>query len=244
MKNYKIEVCLDSIDSAINAQKGGADRIELCDNMFHGGTTPSYGIIKVVRELLSIDVNVIIRPRGGDFLYSESDFKSMIYDIDMCKSLGVNGVVFGILKGDGSVDIKRCSRLIEAARPMTATFHRAFDVARDPFQALEDIVGMGFERILTSGQESSVLEGSYLISKLIDRSGDRIIIMPGCGIKPRNFSRIHSLLGAKEYHLQINEEVESSMDFRPSHIFMGGSVRSQEFYRGVTSSSKLGEITK
>lgn len=235
MDGYKLEVCLDSIDSAVRAQEGGADRIELCDNMFHGGTTPSYGVIKVVREVLSIDMNVIIRPRGGDFLYSERDFQSMLYDIELCKTEGVDGVVFGILLENGDIDTKRCKTLIEAAKPMSATFHRAFDVARDPFKAMEDIINLGFDRILTSGQEPSVLEGSELITQLIERAGDRIIIMPGCGIKTRNFKRIHTLLGAKEYHVQINEALESSMVYRSNHVYMGGSVRSPEYYRDITS---------
>lgn len=239
MNRYKIEVCIDSIDSAINSQKGGAARVELCDNMFEGGTTPSAGNIKVCRDLLNIDLNIIIRPRGGDFYYSENEFNSMKYDIEKAKELGCNGVVFGILNRDGSIDKKRCKELVELSKPMSCTFHRAFDVCNDPLKSLESLIELGFDRVLTSGQESSVLEGIDLLKELIDKAGDRIIIMPGCGITQRNFKKIDSILGASEYHVRLNDTCESKMHYRSKHVYMGSSVRNPEFFRDVTSVEKI-----
>lgn len=161
-----LEICIDSVHSAIAAQEGGAVRVELCDNLFEGGTTPSAGCIQLVRENIHIDLNVIIRPRGGDFLYSPLEFEIMKQDIKIAKQLGANGVVLGILNKDGTIDQKRTAELIALARPMTVTFHRAFDVTRDPFEALEQLIDLGVDRILTSGQENTVLEGMdrlYLI---------------------------------------------------------------------------------
>lgn len=242
MDNYKIEVCIDSIESAINSQKGGAARVELCDNMFEGGTTPSAGSIAVCRELLDIDLNIIVRSRGGDFYYTDYEFEAMKHDIETAKKLGCNGVVFGILKPDGSIDKERCSELIELAKPMSTTFHRAFDVCSDPFKGLDDLIELGFDRVLTSGQESSVLEGIELLKELITRAGDKIIVMPGCGITTRNFKKIHSVLGAKEYHVRINDTFESNMEYRSEHVFMGSSVRNPEFSRSVTSIGKISSL--
>ncbi|MCB0822832.1 MAG: copper homeostasis protein CutC, partial [Bacteroidales bacterium] len=160
--NYLIEVCAANIQSAIAAQKGGAKRIELVDNLFEGGTTPSFATIKKVRELLDIKVNVMIRPRGSDFFYDDLEYEIMQNDILKCKDMGVDGVVFGILKPDGTVDTDRTKKLVELAWPMSTTFHRAFDVTSDPFNALEDIISCEVERLLTAGQKNTVPEGMDL----------------------------------------------------------------------------------
>src|SRR5690606_37263420 len=174
------------IESALRAQEAGADRIELCADPGAGGTTPSYGAIEVIRQNVSIDVYVMIRPRGGDFLYSSYEFHAMKRDLIQCQRLSVDGVVFGILNEDGTVDKKRCREIIQRARPLRLTFHRAFDRTPDPFQALEDCTELGFDRILTSGQKASAGEGAELIGKLVDQARGRISIMAGAGVNPEN----------------------------------------------------------
>lgn len=244
MANYIIEVCVDSLTSCIESQKGGADRVELCDNMFEGGTTPSYGNIKQARKLLDIGLHVIIRPRGGDFHYTDYEFDTMKDDIQICKKLGVDGVVFGILLKDGNIDIKRCAELVEIAKPMKLTCHRAFDVAINPYLALEQLIELGFHRVLTSGQEPSVLEGIDLLTELVEIAKDDIIIMPGCGITVRNMPKVVEKTKAKEYHVLINCLENSKMEYRSEDVFMGSSVRSPEFQRGITSSKAISLIKK
>ncbi len=209
-----LEICANSISSALAAQEGGADRIELCDNMADGGTTPSYGTIKEARRQLDIQVYPIIRPRGGDFLYNEAEFESMIQDILICKELGCDGVVIGLLNADGTVDATRSKRLIEAAQPMGITYHRAFDRCRDPFQALETIIELGCERILTSGQEPTAPEGTTLIAELIDKAAERIIIMPGSGVRVNNIACLVRETGAKEFHSTAKTTLQSKMEFK------------------------------
>jgi len=239
-----IEVCVDSVESAIASQDGGADRVELCDNLFEGGTTPSAGSIGLARERLKINLHVIIRPRGGDFLYSELEFAIMCRDIEMAKSLGADGVVIGLLTSEGEVDVDRTRQLVELARPMKVTFHRAFDVARDPFQALESLVELKLDRILTSGQEESVTEGAELIAQLIRRAHDRIIIMPGGGFTEKNVARIVSQTGAREIHVTGFVELESGMKYRNDRVFMGGTLRPPEYSRSVISSAKIQSLRR
>ena len=200
-ETFTLEICVASIESAIAAQKGGAHRIELCDNMLEEGTTPSAGTITLARQHCDIPIHVMIRPRGGDFCYSDVEFEIMKIDIENAQELGADGVVFGVLRPDGVVDVERCTELVALARPLAVTFHRAFDVARDPFQALEAIIGLGIERLLTSGQEESALEGLDLISELVQRAGGRIIIMPGGGITQGNINYIVQQSGVKEAHV-------------------------------------------
>ncbi len=240
---YKVEVCVDSIASCLEAQSGGADRVELCDNMFEGGTTPSYGNIKQARKFLDIGLHVIIRPRGGDFCYSDLEFEAMKDEILISKELGVDGVVFGILTSDGVVDTKRCGILVELAKPMKLTFHRAFDVTEDPYIALEKIIELGFDRLLTSGQEPSVMEGIDLISELVDIAEDNIVIMPGCGITTKNMEKVVERSGAREFHVLINTSIESKMKYRSDDVFMGSSVRNPEYSREITSRKAISSIT-
>lgn len=234
-----IEVCVNSVESAIQSQEGGADRVELCDNLFEGGTTPSAGSIALARERLEIKLHVIIRPRGGDFLYSDLEFAIMRRDIVVAKELGADGVVIGLLTAEGEIDVPRTRELTELARPMSVTFHRAFDVARSPFEAMETLIDVGIDRILTSGQEESVSEGAELIAKLIAEAGDRIVIMPGGGFSERNVARIVARTGAREIHVTGFTEVESRMRYRNTRVFMGGTLRPPEYQRPVTSSGVI-----
>ena len=218
---YRFEICANSVASCKAAQEGGADRVELCAGIPEGGTTPSYGMIATARKNISIGLNVIIRPRGGDFLYSEDEIQEMIEDIRTAKSLGADGLVFGCLKADGSVDMEVMKRLMDAAGDTPVTFHRAFDHCSDPYQALEDIISCGCCRILTSGCRPTALEGAELLAELVKKAGDRIIIMPGCGIKEGNIAEIARLSGAREFHFSARESVESGMIFRNPQVAMG-----------------------
>ncbi|GAC1471548.1 MAG: copper homeostasis protein CutC [Isosphaeraceae bacterium] len=195
-----VEICAQGIESALAAQQGGADRIELCEDIAVGGVTPSAGIIAVACRGLSIPVHVLIRPRGGDFLYSDAEFEVMLYDIQMARSLGASGVVFGILNGEGAVDIPRIARLIEAARPLCVTFHKAFDQVRDVSSALEELIALGVERVLTSGTAGSAVEGMALLAALARQGAGRILVMPGGRITERDIP-ILTGAGLNEIHI-------------------------------------------
>lgn len=238
-KELLIEVCVDSLESARASQAGGADRIELCDNLLEGGTTPSAGMLAIARKHLTIDISMMIRPRGGDFCYTDAEFESMQYDIGIAKQLGANGVVFGLLNPAGALDVEHTRILVELARPMSVTFHRAFDVSRDPYEALDALIALGVNRLLTSGQEPSVLEGLELITALIKRADDRIIIMPGCGFTPRNIGRIVAQCGAREVHVTGFAPSESPMQYRNDRVFMGGELRPAEYTRMVTNAEQV-----
>lgn len=214
----KLEIIGFNIESCLAAQEAGASRIELCAGPGEGGTTPSYAFIKEAREKLEIDLYVMIRPRGGDFLYSDDDFEIMKNDVAICKQLGCDGIVTGILTTDGKVDKKRCKELIELAYPLEATFHRAFDRVADPFEALEDIIELRFERILTSGLKPKAIEGLEILSKLIKQSDDRIIIMPGSGIIAENIITIAESTAAKEFHSSASFVKQSEMKFKNTEM--------------------------
>jgi len=216
--NYKLEIIGFNIESCIAAQEAGANRIELCASPGEGGTTPSYAFIKEAREKLDIDLYVMIRPGGGDFLYSDDDFEIMKNDVAICKQLGCDGIVTGILTADGKVDKKRCKELIELAYPLEATFHRAFDRVADPFEALEDIIELGFERILTSGLKPKAIDSLELLSKLIKQSDERIIIMPGSGVTAENIITIAESTGAKEFHSSATFVKQSEMQFHNNEM--------------------------
>ena len=240
MKNHvTFEVCVDSVDAAIAAQEGGGDRVELCADLLEGGTTPSAGTVQLTLEALRIPVNVIIRPRGGDFCYSATEFEVMRRDVKMVKSWGANGVVVGILTPNGSVDADRTRALVEAARPLSVTFHRAFDVTRDPFEALETLIGLGINRVLTSGQEPSVLEGLDLIAALVEQARDRIVVMPGGGITERNIAKIVAGSGAREFHFAALGSAAGRMAYRNPRVFMGGELRPPEYTLSVTDPSAV-----
>lgn len=218
---YKFEICANSVASCIAAQEGGADRVELCSGIPEGGTTPSFGMIRKARASIDIALNVIIRPRGGDFLYSEDELEEMIHDIRIAEELGADGLVFGCLTKEGNIDKRAMSILMEAAGSLPVTFHRAFDHSADPLKALEDIIELGCARILTSGCRPTALEGADLLAQLVEKAGDRIIIMPGCGVKESNIAEIARLSGAREFHFSAREPVESGMLFRNPDVAMG-----------------------
>ena len=224
-----LEIVVYNIESALKAQEGRADRVELCDNPADGGTTPSYGTIENVRQNVSLDVFVMIRPRGGDFHYSSYEFHAMKRDIDQCQKLSADGVVFGILTADGAIDKKRCKELIDRARPMKVTCHRAFDMTRDPFEALEDCIEVGFDRILTSGQKLKAIEGVDLIAELIKRANGRIAIMPGSGVNENTVEEIVKKTGTKEIHFSATVFRESEMKFRNQNIAGMGDDEGSEF---------------
>ena len=240
--NFKLEICVDSIESALNAQSAGADRVELCDNLIEGGTTPSYGTIISARGNLNILLNVIIRPRGGDFLYSDTEYDIMRRDIELCGESGVDGIVTGILTSDGKIDIDRTARLIELARPMSVTFHRAFDMCSDPVEGLEAIIQSGADRVLTSGQKKSADEGSELIYTLVKQSKGRIIIMPGSGVDEINIAGLAKKTGACEFHLTGRKSVDSEMKFRQQGISMSGISGIDEFSRKIADTEKIKRI--
>lgn len=237
-----MEVCANSLESALAAQKGGAIRVELCDNLPEGGTTPSYAQIALAKQKLHIKVYPIIRPRGGDFLYSDLEFELMKTDIKTCKSLNCDGIVIGILKADGSVDRNRCAELIALAAPMPVTFHRAFDMCNDLQKALEDIIELGCERILTSGGESSALKGAETIARLIEQANGRIIIMPGAGVSTDNIRTIIQTTGATEFHASAKQAVKSLMQFRNSRLNMG--TIKDEFSYDLTNSQTVNTLIK
>lgn len=237
---HKIEICANSVASCLQAQKGGAYRVELCAGIPEGGTTPSYGEIAVARKLLNIKLNIIIRPRGGDFLYSDVEHQAMLYDIEMAKKLGVDGVVIGCLTADGKIDIARNKELIEAAQGMSVTFHRAFDMCEDPFESLEQIISLGCDTLLTSGQKPTAIEGVSLLTELVAKANGRIIIMPGSGINENNIATIAKETNATEFHFSAREPVDSKMKYRNPNLKMGGTVVSiDEFVQNITDAEKV-----
>ncbi len=239
---FNLEICVDTVESAIDAQNAGADRIEFCNNLPGGGTTPGFGTISSARNNLTIGLHMIIRHRGGDFLYSDLEYDIMRREIDKCGECGVDGIVLGILESKGTIDIERTAKLIEHARPMSATFHRAFDMCVDPVKGLEDVIVSGASRLLTSGQKNKANEGIELISQLIQQAGKRIIIMPGSGINESNIAELAKITGAVEFHLTGRKVIESEMIFRRQNISMGGTSGIPEFSRKVADPDMIRSI--
>ena len=229
------EICVDSVEGVTAARDAGAARVELCASLIEGGTTPSRGMIRLARAISGIKLHVIIRPRGGDFLFSPEEFAVMTADIETARAEGADGVVIGQLTADGLIDVPRTRELMAVARPMAVTFHRAFDMTPDPFAALETLISLGVERVLTSGQEASVLEGLPLITELVKQARDRIIVMPGGGITPRNVDRIVGAAKPSEIHFAALQLAEGGMRFRRGHVFMGGELRPPEYDRLLTT---------
>ena len=209
-----LEIAVFNIESALLATAAGADRLELCENPAEGGTTPSYGTLKIVRDKISIPVFPIIRPRGGDFFYTDEEFEVMKKDVLLCKELQFEGVVIGSLMADGNIQKKHSKYLVESAYPLEVSFHRAFDRAADPLQALEDIIDCGCTRILTSGQVPDAFNGKGLIKTLIEKAGDRIIIMPGSGVRSSNIIELAKFTGAMELHSSARKERPSAMIYQ------------------------------
>jgi copper homeostasis protein len=233
-----LEVCVDSVASAIAAERGGAARLELCSSLIEGGITPSAGLIEITRAAVSIALHVMIRPRGGDFCYDTDEFEIMRRDIALAKQLGANGVVFGILDVHGEVDVARTRQLIKEARPLAVTFHRAFDMAADLFRALEDLCAAGIDRVLTSGGESSCLQGQKMIAQLAQKAQGRIVVMPGGGIKPQNARSFVDHTGVTEIHSGLRSAFPSPMVHRNPRISMG-SVEGREYQRFAASEEQV-----
>ena len=239
-----IEACVDSVESAVAAENGGAQRIELCAALLEGGLTPSAGAIALARKKLGIGLHVIIRPRGGDFLYTGGEYTVMLRDIDAASQADADGVVVGVLDANAQVDEARTRELVERARPMSVTFHRAFDMTRDPLAALETLVDIGVDRILTSGQEESAMAGLELLRDLVKRAGDRITIMPAGNIHENNVEKIAKETGAKELHVTGFTDVDSGMKFRNPRVYMGGLLRPPEYTRSVTDAGTIGTLVR
>ena len=212
-KKYIIEIATSDFLTTKSAVEGGADRIELCANLAEGGTTPSYAHIKKCCEAFDVLIYPIIRPRGRDFLYNKDEFEIMRNDIKLCKELGCEGIVIGLLNMDGTIDMTRTSELIELAYPMEVTFHRAFDRCKDPFEALEELIEIGCQRILTSGQKPSVADGVDLVAELNEKADDRIIIMPGSGVRKENIKMLADKTGCVEFHSSLRGKTKSHMKF-------------------------------
>lgn len=239
MKDFKVENCANSVDSCVEAQKGGAYRVELCAGIPEGGTTPSYGEIVMARELLQIKLHVIIRPRGGDFLYSPVEKQIMLKDIEMARKLGVDGVVVGCLTPEGKVDVPFLREMVDAAGDCSVTFHRAFDMCLEPYTALQQIIEAGCERILTSGQQPTAELGIPLLKRLVSMADGRIIIMPGCGVNEKNIRKIAEETGASEFHFSARETKPSGMLYRNPAVSMGGTVHIDEYELSITSATRV-----
>jgi copper homeostasis protein len=238
MQSFALEICADSLTSALAAQRGGAQRVELCSALSLGGLTPSAGMITCARNHLEIDLFVMIRPRSGDFLYSDAEIEVMKQDILTAKQLGADGVVFGILTASGTVDMERTRELVNLAHPLPATFHRAFDMTADPFIALENLIELGVKRLLTSGQQNSAIEGIPLLSELVRKAENRITVMAGSGIHAGNIRDLMRSTRVTEIHLSGKTWVESEMFHRNPHISMGGDSSVSEFGHFVSDEFK------
>ena len=238
-----LEICAGSVESAIAARDGGATRIELCAALEIGGTTPSAGLIAEARKIEGIVLNVIIRPRGGDFLYNEHEAACMEQDIRTCRQLGADGVVIGALTAEGDIDTALCKRLIDAADGMSITFHRAFDMCRDPKRALEELIAIGCDRVLTSGQAATAEAGLPLLKELVQQAAGRISIMPGCGVNSDNAARILQATAAVEIHASARKSVGSGMLFRHSGVSMG-TPGSDEYARKETDANEVELIVR
>ena len=240
MEKYRFEVCANSVESCLAAQAGGADRVELCAGIPEGGTTPSYGDIAVARELLTnTRLHVIIRPRGGDFLYSPVEQRIMLQDIETARRLEADGVVFGCLTANGDVDLPLMKQLMEAAQGMSVTYHRAFDVCRNPQEALEQIIGLGCHRILTSGQQPTAEQGIPLLKELQQQASGRIILLAGCGVNENNIARIAAETNIREFHFSARENIPSAMLHHNDCVSMGGTVHIEEYSRPVTTARRV-----
>lgn len=239
-----LEVCCYSAKSAILAEQANAQRIELCDNFTEGGTTPSYATIKHCLENLKIPINVIVRPRGGDFLYSDDEFEIIKEDVCVIKELGANGIVIGFLKANGEIDLKKTIEVVELVHPLEVTFHRAFDMCNDHFKALEELKNIGIKRILTSGGMNTAYEGVDLLTQLVKQAKDEIIIMPGSGINEKNLLEVMQKTGATEFHASAKMFVKSQMEYFNPHIFMGGDQSIDEYKKISVNSDQIKAMIK
>lgn len=238
--DYHFEIAVDSLESALIAQDCGADRVEFCADLASGGLTPSLGAVELAVERLRIPVHAMIRPRRGDFLYTDAEYEMMRRDIAQAKSAGAQGVVFGILLADGHIDRERTRELTQLARPLSVTFHRAFDMCRDPRAALAELIDLGVDTLLTSGQAETAADGLPLIAELVARAAGRIDIMPGAGINAGNISRIAKVTGARTLHFSGKEAVDGPMAYRNPRLSLGD--QDSEYERIYASAERVREI--
>lgn len=238
-----MEVCVDSPDSAQNAENGGAMRVELCANLIEGGTTPTIGMLRVIKKLISIPVFVMIRPRGGDFCYSSCELEIMKEDIRILKEAGADGFVFGLLTKDGKVDEKKSAELLGLCLPLQATFHRAIDMSQDIFDSLAQIIKLGFSRVLSSGGSQTALQGVDVLKEMVNQAGDKIIIIPGGGLNTENLAEVLQTTKAKEFHGTARNSVKSPMTYMKTDLRMG-SVAESEYIRKVTSPELVSSFLK
>lgn len=229
-----IEICVEGIDGLVAAQAAGADRVELCASLLEGGLTPSMGVVRQALKIAKIPFHVIVRPRGGDFLYSELEHQTMLDDVRACRELGVAGVVFGCLTADGRIDVARMTELTQAARPMKVTCHRAFDMTRDADEAIEDLVKSGVDRVLTSGQRDTGLEGADILRQTHATARGRIVIMACGALDETNIAEVRDRSGADEFHFAALHTISSGMAFRNPHVGMGGTAIEREFELTLT----------
>lgn len=244
MRDYVIlEICADSVESAVAAEQGGADRIELCSNLLEGGVTPSAGLIFTVRRKLAIDLYVMIRPRGGDFCYHSEEFETMEKDVLIAKQLGANGIVVGILQEDGDIDVVRTRHLVEMARPLKTTFHRAFDMSRELGKSLEQVIETGADRVLTSGGEQKAEDGIRTIAKLVNRADQRLSVMVGAGITGSNVRHIIEATGVREIHASVRVNVPSPMRHRNGRVSMG-PAKGSEYQRAMVLQEEVRRLVE
>lgn len=242
--NTLLEICIDSIGSAREAAKAGAHRLELCAALPLGGLSPSAGTIRLVRDTVDLPVQVLIRPRSGDFCYSADEFAIMRQDIETAKALGAAGVVIGLLHPDGQIDLERTRELLSLARPLEVTFHRAFDLCADPFRALEELIGLEIDRLLTSGQQASAPAGAGLIARLIKQAAGRISIMPGAGINEMNVQQLLQETGAREVHMSLSGTTASQMLFRRAEVKMGGRLPESEYDHYQADGARIRQVVE
>lgn len=235
---------MDSVESALAAEAGGAARVELCAALVEGGTTPSAGAVAVACERLRIPVFVIVRPRGGDFHYSDAEVEVMRRDVALARSLGARGVVLGLLDRDGRVDLERTRALVAEARPLEVTFHRAFDVSRDPAESLEALLSLGVERVLTSGGAPTAAEGVPVIAALVRQAAGRIGILPGGGVNEENLARLLAATGAREVHVRGTRTEPSPMRFRNPAVDFGGRRAHSDAVREVTDAERIRRLVR
>ncbi len=238
-----LEVCCGDIASVRAAAAGGAFRVELCSALGAGGVTPSAGFMAAAAAVDGVRKHALIRPREGDFVYSADEVEAMRHDISLARTLGLDGVVIGALCHDGSIDTDTCKALIEVAEGMSVTFHRAFDLLKSPFEALEQLIGMGVDRILTSGLAATALDGSEMLRGLQKAAGDKLIIMPGCGVKPGNAAEILRLSGCREIHASARGSIASEMTYRRTGVSMG-TPGTDEYSRMTTDASEVRAIVE
>jgi copper homeostasis protein len=237
-----LEACVDSVESALAAEAGGADRLELCGDLLEGGTTPSAGLLAVCRARSRLPIHVLVRPRGGDFLYSPLEAEVMRRDVLAAKAAGVAGVVIGALRPDGAVDAELIAMLVEAARPLDVTFHRAMDVCRDPAEALETLVALGCDRVLTSGQAPTALEGAAVIASLVRQAAGRIAILAGGALDERSVRAVVARTGVAEVHVRGTRTVASAMAHRNPRVRFRKAASGPEDERGVTDAGRIRTI--